>query len=320
MQWISKNVDKVIAFAAALVLLGISISIALAAIGFQERAEFVEVEPALTGEAPKSRDIAPMDLAAIQRAEAALKEPATWALRDIPLFKAQSYIVKREEGREELVKVDITGDIHDPITNEYILKYNLAIDDGRLKSRDFDQDGFTVLEEFLAGTNPVDPESHPPFWLKIRMKQYNEIPFRIQFTSRSGETIFVETLDVANSPTQFLRVEDDVQGTNYRVKELMVKTEPHPDLGFDVDVSEVVFEEKATGRTITARVGEIANDPDSFVVLYSLLDDKEFELKRGDTFALPQQPDLSYKVIDMSETKTVIENVNSQEQLDIARQ
>lgn len=312
MNWISKNVEKVVVFAAAAILLVVAIMIGLSAMNFEERPEFTEVQAPLNGTAPKSDKIDPLNIEALNNANKAMMEPATWENRTVPLFKSQSYIVKKAGGVEELQKTDI-GEFHLPVTNAYINKYGLPIDDERLKYRDYDQDGFTVLEEFLANSNPVDDTSYPALWAKLRLRDYEEIPFRIQFTSRSGPTVFVETLDVENSPTQFLTEGEDVEGTNYRVKEIIEKSAPHPELDYEQDVSVVVFEEKTSGKTIRAKRGEIADDPDSFIVLVSLLDQKEWKLKLGETFAMPQEPETDYKVIDMSKAEAVIENVDTQE-------
>jgi len=312
MNWISKNVEKVIVFAAAAILLVVAIMIGLAAMNFNAKTEFTEVKAPLEGTAPKSDKIDPLDVEALDNANTAMMQPANWENREVPLFKAQSYIAKKVGDVEELQKADI-GEFHLPVTNAYINKYDLPIDDEQLKYRDYDKDGFTVLEEFLANTNPVDETSYPDLWAKLRLREYNEVPFRIQFTSRSGPTVFIETLDVANSPTQFLTEGEDVEGTNYRIKEIIEKTAPHPELDYPQDVSVVVFEEKNTGKTIRAKRGEIADDPDSSVVLFSLLDQSEWKLKLGEIFSMPQEPEVDYKVIDMSEAQAVIENVATEE-------
>lgn len=319
MNWISKNVDKVVAFAAAAILLIVSVLMALSALNFGERKEFQEVKAPLDGTAPQNNQIEPMNVAALERAAAALETPALWKGHqvEIPAFKSQSYIVKVTDGVEELVKIDPKETLHDPIKTQWILDNDLPIEDFRLKYRDFDQDGFTVLEEYLGDSDPRDPESHPPYWLKLRLKDYTEIPFRIHITSRSGETIFVETLDVPNSVTQFLRVGDKVEGTDYLIKELEVKEAPHPELNYPVDVSIVTLENTKTGKQLKAKVQEVANDPDSFVVLISVVDQKEFKLQLDEVFSMPQAPDVQYKVIDMSESKAVIEDTSNQKQLDV---
>jgi len=319
MNWISKNVDKVIAFAAAAILLVVAGLMALSAMNYGERKEFQEVKAPLDGTAPQNNQIEPMNVAALERASAALEQPAVWSGHEgeIPVFKSQSYIVKVTDGVEELVKIDPTETLHDPIKTQWILDNDLPIEDFRLKFRDFDQDGFTVLEEYMGDSDPRDPESHPPYWLKLRLKDYTEIPFRIQVSSRSGETIFIETLDVPNSVTQFLRVGDTIEGTDYMIKDLEVKEAPHPELNYPVDVSVVTFENTKTGKQLKTKVQGVADDPDSFVVLMSLVDQKEFKLQLDETFSMPQSPDVEYKVIDMSESKAVIEDTSTQKQLDV---
>jgi len=319
MKKIDQHIEKVVLFVAALVLLGSAVFVGMGASGFKERPEFLEIQPILGGSASRNDTVKPLDTEKLERANVAFAEPAQWAVSPLLLFKAANHILKREDGNEQLIKISEDINIHEPINNEWIMKYDLAIDDSNLKNRDFDGDGFTVLEEFLAKTNPTDATSRPPLWVKLRTKDYVEIPFRIKFSSRSGETVFIETLDIPNSVTQFLRMGDDIEGTNFRIKDLSVKEEKHPDLDFMRDASEVIFEEKTTGKLITARVETIANDPDSYIVLTSLLDDKTFKLKKDDEFALPQEEAVKYKVIDMSRNRTVIQNTVNGEKHEIPR-
>ena len=55
-------------------------------------------------------------------------------------------------------------------------------------ARDFDEDGFSNLEEFRYGTDSADPASHPPYTLKLRLLAAvrNPLPLKLEKISRDG--------------------------------------------------------------------------------------------------------------------------------------
>ncbi len=318
MSWLKENYDRAALGILALLLLGAAIFFILQAMGFPERREFVEIIPIVDGSAPRKDKVEPLDQKLFEVASAQLSEPAIWQRHgNLNLFKSAPYILKQgADGTQELVLVDEKTDIHPPIPNEWILGYNLPIDNNNLLSMDMDGDGFTVLEEYLSGTSPVDKESRPPVWTKIRMKQYQEIPFRLIFRSRMGETITLDTLDL-QQPTIFIRQGDKVPGTAFVVKELNVREEQHPELNMMQDASTVVLENTESGQLMTLPIGKTVNNPDSFVVLQFLLDSSQYKLIKEQEFALNVEPDLKYKLIDMSPAKAVIQNTKTQEILEV---
>ena len=75
------------------------------------------------------------------------------------------------------------------IPDKWRMKYFnhlLAIADDRSRAEDdADDDGFTNLQEFQAGTNPRDPKDHPDYMTIVRYKDFVVRPFPFVFTSAS---------------------------------------------------------------------------------------------------------------------------------------
>ena len=53
--------------------------------------------------------------------------------------------------------------LHEPIKNSWLIKYDLPYWESDIKEQDTDTDGFSNLEEYLAGSDPRDKNSIPPF-------------------------------------------------------------------------------------------------------------------------------------------------------------
>ena len=79
-------------------------------------------------------------------------------------FVSRPYLVK--EG--QLID-PMEGDtpLHPPVPNQWLIKNNLDYTDMNILQKDPKGKGFTVLEEFEAGTNPNDPTQFPPHCIKL---------------------------------------------------------------------------------------------------------------------------------------------------------
>lgn len=79
----------------------------------------------------------------------------------IPLFVTQSAPNR---------PIDLMRDapVHPPIPNTWWLENRIDPGFADSPTRDIDGDGFTNMEEFLAGTDPNDPKSHPALIAKLK--------------------------------------------------------------------------------------------------------------------------------------------------------
>ncbi|MCX7007960.1 MAG: thrombospondin type 3 repeat-containing protein, partial [Kiritimatiellaeota bacterium] len=60
----------------------------------------------------------------------------------------------------EVVNPDIVSTLGDGIADKWKKTYGFDILDQTVANADTDGDGFSNLEEFRSGTNPLDPKSH----------------------------------------------------------------------------------------------------------------------------------------------------------------
>ncbi len=87
--------------------------------------------------------------------------------------------------------------LHEPIKNSWLIKYDLPYWESDIKEQDPDADGFSNLEEYLAGSDPRDKNSIPPFYTKLRLLRFISKPFRLIFTGTpdDGQTFTINTKD-----------------------------------------------------------------------------------------------------------------------------
>ncbi len=165
MSWLSENYEKAAIGGAAVVALG------LAFLGWSKLgAVDEEFASDASGTGNRNAEVAGADR--VPQALASLKLDRTWSQADtngrsVNLFTGVPLFVERDNPTAGLDL--ITGrQIHPPIENTWWVEH--GIDPGYADSpqRDPDDDGFSNLEEYQAGTNPADPKSHPALVAKLR--------------------------------------------------------------------------------------------------------------------------------------------------------
>ncbi len=208
---------------------------------------------------------------------------------------------------------DTTGD---GIPDQWLTGFGLDPLDPDIGERDLDGDGFTVREEFEAGTSPVDAEDHPSHALKLRWRQIREIPFRLRFQGvheiAEGDYRFQLNLRERDR-TFFVALGEMVEG--YRLVDFERRTRPGP-LG-PIDGS-VLKLERADGRQIELRVDTDVRIDERVAELVFLVDDSIFRVREGSEITLMNQP---YKVVDIRRDTVLIldENRNQEVVVEQAR-
>src|SRR5262249_24652731 len=131
--------------------------------------------------------------------------------------------------------------VHPPVPNEWLDQFGLPIPDADVLEQDPDKDGFSNLDEWSGHTNPTDRKSHPDYLTKLKLESFSQEPFRLMFSSwvngPEGDTFAINTIDM-RQPTQFLKIGDQVAGTQFKIVTFEEKYHRNH-YGTNVDVSEL---------------------------------------------------------------------------------
>lgn len=304
MDWLKKHYEQAILIGATLILLVCSGLVIHNVFGFPE--QFADRD----SKKPKDNTIKPYPKEILIAAGARVDKPRNWMTHDGSLLISDPYVLK-----DGVLINPIESEIplHPPISNKWIQQYDLPYWEGDLKDQDPDGDHFTNEDEFLAGTNPIDKNSVPPYWTKLRLLKFISKPFRLIFTGTpdDGQTFTINTKDL-KSHTMFLELGQMITGTPYKVLSYEKKSTTKDEI--EIDVSELTIQNTETNQKLILVANKEANDPTSYGQFIYLIDNSKFTVKKDDEFTLPLDTDRKYKLIDISDKEALIEDQKTKEQ------
>ena len=268
---------------------------------------------------PPSNDFQAPDLAAIEAAKTAAAQPATWTHNSTSdsqgsLFVSRTYILGKDDAGALRLVDPIEGgeNLHPPITNAWLIRYDLDYSDSGIKDRDNDGDGFSNLEEFSADpqTDPTDPASTPPSFTKLQLLAFQPKPFRLVFKGdggTDGNEFQINFKDLKGTArTQYKKAGEKIDGAPYKI--VSYKAIPGPNgVNASDDKSELVIENLETGETLVLVYNQELDDPTSFGEFRNQLTGETFTLKKGEEFSLPPGSD-KFKLIDIDSTSAQIQD------------
>ncbi len=308
MKWLEQNYDRLILLLVAVAALVVSGWLINSSLGFGER--FVRPEP------PRSAELAETGIEQVNAAEALLDETFAWqapviAGRPIRLNTSITLVERADDAGSGNVVIDMEAPgqpvLRPPMTNEWLLEHNLDFLRSDIGDIDTDGDGFTNLEEFEAGTDPRDPASHPPFTDKLFVTEQVQHPYVMVFQGGNPPTLQIRRVE-PNTTSQFL----DIGGQFFRDDNRFVlqgyesKTDPEARPG-QQDVSEVEIEDSVRGETFTLVRGVQTDRGDATAVFtYTLKGEQELRVRERENFTLPNDPSVTYKLIDVDNTRALI--------------
>ncbi len=270
----------------------------------------------------KSKEVPSLDLSSLKTASDWISKPSLWKTDYASLlFVSEHYLL--EDGQPKRPK---EGSIHahsktrQPIPNSWFIQNKLPLFSARIPLEDTDGDGFSNEEEWLAGTDPNDPKSHPPLVGKLEFTSQKVINNRVRFLQYLGNPAKPENLkitvraeDIAAATQVELKVGGTIPGTNFVLKSFESRKVKVANSSVPLDASVIFIEEKTTGRVEHAEIQQFANFTDRtiyFRLNYSKLE-KEFSGKPGDKIALDEGE--SYELIDASATSARLRSATGTE-------
>jgi hypothetical protein len=198
-------------------------------------------------------------------------------------------------------------------------KYGLDLSDDRMLDGDPDQDGFSNRDEFLADTDPKDPNARPGVSKTMRVKEYTEVRLPFVLRSVDGSTATVEFTADRTGQREKVKAGDTIRGTKLRVDRVTAGTDTDKH-GDRMDMSQVVLTDAESQDRIVAVKDLPTRTSASFATLTDPEGKTMIKVREGDVFAWPGEPDASYKVIDLRSEQVVVKDEKSGKTVTIPRQ
>ncbi|MBN1269255.1 MAG: hypothetical protein JXB04_06695 [Kiritimatiellae bacterium] len=178
---------------------------------------------------------------------------------------------------------------------------------------DKDQDGFTNLEEYLAGTSPSDQGDCPSPMAKLRVARVVTHPFKLRFQGvqkmPDGEVRYLLNLRSLEQ-SYFVKIGDEVEGfTVVEYRENITQGPYGP-----IDKSELILQKGS--ETIRLVKNELRTEYERAATLIFLIDAERYQVRIGDTFKLKGR---EYKVIDIGQDRVRIRDVETGKDATIGR-
>jgi len=207
--------------------------------------------------------------------------------------------------------------LKDGIADEYKRKHRIDIRDANAAQQDLDGDGFTLLEEYEADTDPTDPKSHPPYAVKLQLKEFRGKKLPLRFTAVNkmpdGNQLTFNWTDPRNRRTLWIKEGQPIVGDGLKTgftagtftEEWVEKDEG---VKKRVDVSTVTVKRDADGKEFKLQINEKEINTDVEAILVFLVDNSELTLLEKQEFKLRDE---TYRVVSMNERDAAVEVENT---------
>jgi len=313
MEWIKKNYDQFSMFCFAALLCAVAIFLILQVLAFYD------IFARISGQVTINRTIPPSNASALEAAKQEALNPPVWNNYDGSLFVSAPYILYRVNGQIRLVNPQITLYVfHPPIPNKWFYDHHLDPLDPKALEDDPSDDGFSNIDKWTwdKTMDPTDPNAHPPYWTKLRLVRFIQIPFRLKFEAYDGDTYQINTIDV-RQPSQFLTKGDQIVGTKFKIVGFEKKT--HTDAnGIDHDDSELTIQNLETKQKLVLILSKTMDSPDSYGLFeYLWKGDINIQVKKDKTFSLKPEADVQYKLVDINRSFALIQNLKTGENIKV---
>jgi hypothetical protein len=334
MDKIKAHYDRFLLAVAGVVLAGVAVMMALNAGGLAER---FTAPPVPSDGEPFVGEPA---VAQLRADRTHMEERRNWSDSKGSLFVSRVYLLRGDQP-VDILESDI--ELFPGIANTWILEHSLDYTDPGLPDADPDGDGFTNLEEFMAKTNPRDAKSRPAAWTKLRLSEVEIEQMQIIFTSKLATSeAMINSVASANSdelrgapigPSRRYAKGDQIKVVKYRpgfavttddedtpffLADIKTEQRPVPATGGTAEVSFITLKTK-DGETEVVLEQEVPQvSPFSRVTFIdtSAPGNPPFTIRSNQT--LPPLPDgTTYKLIDVTEKKAMIQNLDTGEQHEV---
>ena len=204
----------------------------------------------------------------------------------------------------------------------WFAKYHLDLNDPKMLDEDADGDGVSNRDEFLAGTDPRDANSHPEIAKThpaMRFTEYNEVRLPLVLDSVSGEKAVIKRTDDGDTRFETVRAGETLRGFPLRVTKIAERRTTDKD-GQAVDRSQVLLEATSTKERVTLVKDLPAKTSATYAVLASEDGKTAVKVHAGEIFAWPGEAGVTYRVVDLGRDQVVLQQQETRKMWTLSRQ
>ena len=196
-------------------------------------------------------------------------------------------------------------------------KHHLDLNDAKMLDADPDGDGFSNRDEFLADTDPHNPNSLPGVHKVIRLREFSEVRLPLIVEAVTGDKARIRRTD-GDGKTETVKAGDTLRGLPLKVERIDEVHDTDKE-GKPIDRSTVVLEDSGTKERLTLVKDMPARTAASYAMLTSADGNTTIKVKQGDTFRWPGDEHASYKVIDLREDQVVLQQIENKKMWTVTR-
>jgi len=197
------------------------------------------------------------------------------------------------------------------ITAAWLIANRLSIEDTEVGNQDPDGDGFSNLEEYKGKTNPQDKKNHPGVIVKLAVKKFTPIPFKLEFKGRTRGASGLQFQLAFKGSSKLLKEGDEIEGykiTAYREK-MTKKFNPNTKIEENIDESELDLTYLKLNEVITLVLRKATESDESTVEFVLRVPGGKVDpaiVKRGDTFKVREK---TYQLVKASAEGALIRDL-----------
>lgn len=312
MNWIQKNYDRAFLIAASLVAVLGSGWIIFKATSFQSR--FVSSAPTLGS---KLEELSSEAIANATKKLDGYEWPQVKLETGeiVPLFNSTPFVVMNDRPDTPFPMYQPEPKLRDPIDNVWLVEHDLDYTSVDVREQDPDRDGFTNLDEFLAGTDPNSSLSKPTADTKLYYAERLEDPLVIRLNSADSTTCGIAfiTLNPDGSENarvaEYLKVGETTKRFEPgRFKLVELKTETVDMFGTPTPTPVAYLEDAKDRKKQRVRLvlRKSVEHPTYIAKLVYTLTNEQFEVKEGEDFEVRNPAGMTFTVEEIQADQVVL--------------
>jgi len=228
-----------------------------------------------------------------------LERPVIWKdivvnSKSVPLLRS---VILLEKDGQIFDPQSVDTPVFNEFPNQWVIEHDLDFLDSSLPLKDKDNDGFNNLEEYDSKTDPTKPDSHPPYVQKVNYTAHKVWNYPITYAAlpsdKKCQLNRAASQKFGPRDSSFLRAGDISEDGKLRI----LSISPQEVVAEFIPLKKEFVLPKKTPVLIPIRFAELH---------LTVGNSEKFTVRVGETFRLPEEPEVEYLLKSADENECVI--------------